>query len=57
MEQQMIDQEKKILEELETTSVFIMRPAIKNYIENNVQLYRQGINLQLKQLREQFNFL
>lgn len=36
MEQQMIEQEKKILEELETTSVFIMRPAIKNYIENNV---------------------
>jgi hypothetical protein len=36
MENQLIEEEKRILEKLETTSVFNMRQEIKNYIQNNV---------------------
>ena len=47
-----MSEESKILEELETTSVFNMRPAIKNYIENNVQLHRTGMSSQMDQVQE-----
>lgn len=45
MASQMFDEEKKILQDLDNSSVYILRPAIKNYILNNVQLYREGIKL------------
>jgi len=47
LEQILINEEKALLEELETTNVFNMRPQLKNYIENSVQLHRKGMNLQL----------
>jgi len=36
MESLIIEEEKRILEELETTNVFNMRPTLTNYIQNTV---------------------
>lgn len=44
-------EEQQILQDLETTEVFQMRTKIINYINNNVQLERQGLNLQVKALK------
>jgi len=38
-------EEQTILDDLETTNVYDMRSRIKNYIENNVRLNREGLNL------------
>jgi hypothetical protein len=51
----LIEEEKEILEELETTSVFNMREKLKNYIENSVQLHRKGMNLQIQKMQEQLD--
>ena len=45
-------EEIQILSDLETTEVFQMRTKIINYIKNNVQLERQGLNLQVKTLKQ-----
>ena len=44
-------EEQQILADLDTTEVFQMRSKISNYIKNNVQLERQGLNLQVKTLK------
>lgn len=49
--------EEKILGELETTSIHIMRPNIKNYIENNVNLYREGMKQKMKKIKGQMGKL
>lgn len=41
----MIEEEKRILSDLDSTDVFNMRGRIKNYILDNVQLNRKGLKL------------
>ena len=44
----LMKEEQTILDDLETTNVYDMRSRIKNYIENNVRLNREGLNLTLQ---------
>jgi len=49
--------EMQILVDLETTEVFKMRDRIKRYIEENVQVERNGLNYRIKSLNEKNNQL
>lgn len=49
-EKDLITEELKILEDLDTTNVFNMRNDIKNFIECHVQFFRQGANMTIRQL-------
>jgi len=48
----LIEEEKSILKDIETTDIFKMRSRIKNYIENNVQLNREGLKITLHNLND-----
>lgn len=52
MEKLMEDEENNIISDLETTEIFKMKGRIKNYIENNVRLNRQGLKNTIRQLNE-----
>ena len=45
MEKILNEEEASILNDAETSDNFVMRNRIKNYIENNVQLNREGLKL------------
>ena len=45
----------QLLIDLETTDVFRMRDRIKDYINHNVQVERNGLNTTVKQLKDQNN--
>jgi hypothetical protein len=47
-----MDEEMLILSDLDTTDIFKMRNRIKNYILNNVQLSRVGMEKSVKNLQE-----
>lgn len=50
----MLQEEQAIIDDIETTELFKMKGRIKNYIENNVRLNRQGLKNTIKQLDERF---
>jgi len=52
MEKLILEEEQAIIDDIETTELFKMKGRIKNYIENNVRLNRQGLKNTIKQLDE-----
>ena len=44
----MLEEEKKILCDMESTDIFNMRSQIKNYILDSVQLNRKGMKMTIQ---------
>lgn len=45
------DEEIQIILDLETTEVFKMRDRIKSYLKNTIRLEREGVTIQIKELK------